>query len=83
MPKLMAHKSNQPAGWIRVPENLSFGWALRLPLEAHLSVTVPVRVHTRDRGWTQYFYADLDGLTQSQLNALVANNMFEPVEGVA
>jgi hypothetical protein len=83
MAKLMAHKSNQPVGWIQVPENQNFGWALRLPLATHLTITVPVRVHTRDRGWTQYYFAELDGLTQAQLDALVANNMYEPAEAVA
>ncbi|GAN00481.1 hypothetical protein U91I_04147 [alpha proteobacterium U9-1i] len=63
-----------------MPEHENFGWALRLQLAPHSSVTVPVRVQTRDRGWTQYFFADLDSLSQAQLDQLAANDLFEPAQ---
>lgn len=83
MPKLPAHKSNQLTGWIRVPANQAFGWTLRLCITQKSSVTVPVRVLTKDRGWTQYYFAELDGLTQAQLDQLVANEILEPTQDQA
>lgn len=83
MPKLAAYKSKEFAGWIRVPDNQAFGWVLRLNISHRSSVTVPVRVLTKDRGWTQYFFAELDGLTTSQLELLVANDFLEPKRDAA
>lgn len=77
MTKIPARIDDQRTGWVRVPANRSFDWALRLEITPRTTVTVPVRVHTRDRGWTQYFFADLAGLNASQLEQLVANNTLE------
>ncbi len=77
MPKIAARIDAQRTGWVRVPENRSFDWALRLEITPRSTVTVPVRVLTKDRGWTQYFFADLAGLTTAQLEQLVANNTLE------
>lgn len=79
MPKLSARRGNRQAGWIKVPEQQGFGWSLRLFYGPKSSVTVPIRVHTADRGWTQYFFAELDSLTETQLEMLAANQIFEPV----
>lgn len=83
MPKLAAYRSKAFTGWIRVPEDQGFGWVLRLSITHRSSVTVPVRVLTKDRGWTQLFFADLDGLTQSQLEQLVANDILVPQRDAA
>lgn len=83
MPKLPAYRANEFAGWIRVPENLGFGWVLRIPVTSRASVTFPVRVRTQDRGWTQFFFAELDGLASWQLDELVANDILEPKQDAA
>lgn len=75
MPKLPARRGDQPCGWVNVPDDQNFNWFLRLHTTPKTSVTVPVRVLTQNRGWTQYFFADLTGLTQAQVNELVASNV--------
>lgn len=79
MPRLAAHKANQFAGWIQVPEHQGFAWILRLTVTPRISVTLPIRVHTQDKGWTQHFYAELDGLAAWQIEAMIANNIYDPV----
>lgn len=78
MPKIPAHRSNQQVGWVNVPAKQTFDWTLRLATAPGMSVTVPVRVMTKDRGWTQYYYADLEFLSQYQIELLAANRLFEP-----
>ncbi len=80
MPKLPAYRSNQLTGWVSIPEKQGFGWVLRLTLSNRLSVSVPVRVKTQDRGWTQFFYAELDGLTPWQLDQLEARRILQPAQ---
>lgn len=83
MPRLAAHRANQFAGWIHVPEHQGFAWVLRLTVTPRISVTLPIRVHTQDKGWTQYFFAELDGLAAWQIEAMIANNLFDPVQAAA
>jgi hypothetical protein len=79
MPKLPAYRFNTMIGWVQIPENQGFGWGLKLRMSERTIVTVPVRVQTRDRGWTQFFFAELDCLSQWQLDQLVFNQVIEPV----
>jgi hypothetical protein len=83
MPKLPAYRANELAGWIQVPANEGFGWTLRLRISQRSSVTVPIRVLTKDRGWTQIYFAELDGLAQSQLDELVANQILNRDDAAA
>ncbi|MBL9065710.1 MAG: hypothetical protein JNN10_05405 [Sphingopyxis sp.] len=80
MPKLLAYRFKQPLGWVQIPETMGFGWGLQLRLSERSSVTVPVRVQTRDRGWTQFFYAELDCLSEWQVDQLVFNKVLTPSE---
>jgi hypothetical protein len=77
MPQLPAYRFGQPIGWVRIPERQGFGWILRLPTSERTSVSAPVRVQTKDRGWTQFFYVELDGLTAWQLDQLMAQRLLE------
>ncbi|MET0181350.1 MAG: hypothetical protein ABW199_00540 [Caulobacterales bacterium] len=75
MTRLPAHKASEQLGWVLVPEDQHFSWFLRLQTTDKTSVTVPIKVLTKNRGWTQYFFADFDGLTSSQIEQLLANNV--------
>lgn len=78
MARIEAHRNGRKAGWIHIPPNRTFDWTLRLQTAPGESVTVPIRVMTKDRGWTQYYYADLTVLSQYQIDLLTANRQFEP-----
>lgn len=83
MPKLPAYRFNAMIGWVQIPENQGFGWGLKLRMSERASVTVPVRVQTKDRGWTQYFYAELDCLSQWQVDQLVFSQALQPISDQA
>lgn len=79
MPRISAHRGNRRIGWVNIPPNRTFDWTLRLQTAPGESVTVPIRVMTKDRGWTQYYYADLDCISSYQLDLLTVNRQFEPL----
>ncbi len=77
MTMIEARKNKTAIGRVRVPHNQNFSWTLRLYMSSEASVTVPIRTAILDRGWTQYFFADLDALAPSQISLLARSGVLE------
>jgi hypothetical protein len=78
MPTIAALRRDRLIGRIAIPNHTAFTWFLAVPLLGRTRLTVPVRVLTQDKGWTQLCCADLTSLSDSQIELLIANGVLLP-----